>query len=702
MKQNNNLILNTVSIFQSNGIGQPLRWVNWARYFAAATIIVAILVIAGWQFNIDLLKRPIANLVAMNPATAISFILCGFSFLLLKSKISSPGKLRLGKLLAGIVMLIGLLRFISVIPGVDFHVDRLLFESRLTEDLATAVSSRMAFTTAFNFILLGLALFFLNVEISKKIMPAHIISLFINFIVLLSIIGYLYRVQAFYGILVYLPMAIHSAICFLFLSLAILFANPGMGIMKELTSQFSGSFIARFLVPAAIIIPAMLGLMRLLGSWTGTISLEMGTALLVLSNIIIFLVLSWLIIVSLNKRDRKKLETDNALRASESQVQSIFNAAPDPVILFDEEGKIVKWNPKAELVFGWTANEVTGKRLSDIIIPPRYTEEQKKEVAIFLGTGKTFVPGHTLEIQALDKKNNEIDVSLSISPTTANEKHLSIVFIRDITEKKIAEEKLLKFNQELEQKVTERTIEIENLNAELEQKVAERTIQLETANRELEAFSYSISHDLRAPLRGIVGFAAILEEDYGSKLDDEARRITSVIRNNTLRMGNLIDDLLTFSRMGRQDIIKNNISTDQLVNEIIAELGNGNQRITWNTQSLPDTYGDINTIRQVWINLISNAIKYSRNTAEPVVEIGHKNEPTQIIFYVKDNGVGFDSKYMDKLFKVFQRLHSANEFEGTGVGLAIVEKIITKHGGKVWAEGEKDKGACFYFSLPLK
>ena len=220
----------------------------------------------------------------------------------------------------------------------------------------------------------------------------------------------------------------------------------------------------------------------------------------------------------------------------------------------------------------------------------------------------------------------------------------------------------------------------------------------------MEAFTYSVSHDLRAPLRGIIGFTAILEEDYSSKLDKEAKRITSVIKSNTLKMGHLIDDLLAFSRMGKQEITKTQINTQTMVNEIVDDLMLQNKRninINWNIHTLPFINADMNTLRQVWINLVSNAIKYSGNKETPFIEIGSGSRDGQIIFYVKDNGVGFDEQYKHKLFKVFQRLHGAEEFEGTGVGLALVEKIVSRHAGKVWAEGKPGEGACFYFSLPL-
>lgn len=226
--------------------------------------------------------------------------------------------------------------------------------------------------------------------------------------------------------------------------------------------------------------------------------------------------------------------------------------------------------------------------------------------------------------------------------------------------------------------------------------------QLLRINKELEAFTYSVSHDLRAPLRGIIGFTSILEEDYTSQLDDEAKRITAIIKNNASRMEYLIDDLLSFSRLGRQDIVKTGIHTLDMVNEVIDELTRQHtgHPVEWLVHALPDIRGDVSLVRQVWINLISNAVKYSGKKEQPHVEIGSFEQDGQTVFFVKDNGAGFDNKYGEKLFKVFQRLHNMQEFEGIGVGLAIVEKVISKHGGKVWAQGEVDKGASFYFSLP--
>jgi PAS domain S-box-containing protein len=254
----------------------------------------------------------------------------------------------------------------------------------------------------------------------------------------------------------------------------------------------------------------------------------------------------------------------------------------------------------------------------------------------------------------------------------------------DITERKNAEENIIE------------------LNRSLEEKISERTAQLKKSNEEMEAFSYSVSHDLRAPLRGALAFASILDEEYGNKLDEEAKRIIAVIKESTLKMGTLIDDLLTFSRLGKQSINKVLVNTGLMVYEIKDELvqQTNRQQVSWNIDALPQIKADVTMIRQVWINLISNAIKYSGNEEKPVIEIGTYPDGEQVVFFVKDNGAGFDEEYKDKLFKVFQRLHDADEFEGTGVGLALVEKIVSRHEGKVWAEGKEGDEPCFYFSLP--
>ena len=252
---------------------------------------------------------------------------------------------------------------------------------------------------------------------------------------------------------------------------------------------------------------------------------------------------------------------------------------------------------------------------------------------------------------------------------------------------------------ELYNKTRELRIQGEHLR-KINDQMAQHAEDLIRINQELESFSYSVSHDLRAPLRAISGFARLLKEGYNDKLDDEGRRILGIIGNNGMKMGKLIDDLLAFSRLGRKELEKRPVNMNELVTNVIVDI---EKTIKHQAEIIIDELAEVRTdetlMHQVWCNLITNAIKYSSKKEKPVIEVGHFTDKKEgCIYYVRDNGVGFDMGYYDKLFGVFQRLHSAEDFEGTGIGLAIVHRIITKHGGKIWAEGKPDDGATFYFT----
>jgi len=244
--------------------------------------------------------------------------------------------------------------------------------------------------------------------------------------------------------------------------------------------------------------------------------------------------------------------------------------------------------------------------------------------------------------------------------------------------------------------------EVQRARSDLEGQVVERTRALSETNAELEAFSYSVSHDLRAPLRAIHGFARILLEDHGAGMDGEAKRVLGVIDENTRRMGQLIDDLLAFSRLGRKEIETARVDMAELVRGVVDEIRRhaGDRPLEITVGSLPPARGDRNMLRQAVTNLLDNAAKFTRKRTPGRIEVGSQANGAEAVYYVKDNGAGFDPRYASKLFGVFQRLHRAEEFEGTGVGLAIVQRVVQRHGGRVWAEGKLDGGATFYFTLP--
>jgi signal transduction histidine kinase len=295
--------------------------------------------------------------------------------------------------------------------------------------------------------------------------------------------------------------------------------------------------------------------------------------------------------------------------------------------------------------------------------------------------------------------------SLYITPADLPQFVIFIVFASLFTwfstVRRRIEQRLLLSQADLEKEVLERTRRAEEVRA-LNQELEKRGRELEASNKELEAFAYSVSHDLRAPLRHMVGFTALLQKGASARLDDKNQRYVTMILESAKRMGTLIDDLLAFSRIGRAETHKTTVSLQQLVQEALAEVQQetDGRNIVWDIGTLPTWYGDRSMLRLVLVNLISNAVKFTRTRTQAEIEVAcTEQRPDHVVVCVRDNGVGFDMQYANKLFGVFQRLHAAEAFEGTGIGLATVQRIVHRHGGRVWAEGAVDKGAAFYFSL---
>jgi PAS domain S-box-containing protein len=375
----------------------------------------------------------------------------------------------------------------------------------------------------------------------------------------------------------------------------------------------------------------------------------------------------------------KRKEAEDELRI-QSEIMS--HMAEAVYLVRMEDGIIVYTNSKFEELFGYGPGDMTGKHVSIVNAPAEKSPEQTAIEIMNQLDKKGFWTGEVLNI----KKDGTVFWSHANVAIFNHSKYGKVLVSvqEDITDRKNAE------------------FQIKKLNEELEVRVIQRTQLLEAANKELEAFSYSVSHDLRAPLRSVHGFTKILLEDYEANLDEEGKRICGVISSSATQMGELIDDLLSFSRIGRSSLNPSVIDMKKMAMVIFEGMTSPaeRKRIKLNIGKLQKAFGDVALFGQVWTNLISNAIKYTSKNDVSEISIGSKITGDMIIYFIKDNGVGFDMQYAHKLFGVFQRLHSEAEFEGNGVGLAIIQRIILKHGGKVWAEGEVGKGATFYFSLP--
>jgi PAS domain S-box-containing protein len=382
-----------------------------------------------------------------------------------------------------------------------------------------------------------------------------------------------------------------------------------------------------------------------------------------------------------SKTPEKPAETPSY--SDENILRILLDESTDPIFCFERDGTYRYINAAFASPFGKTPRDIIGKKIWDIFSQDEADRRFALVKRVFesgeIGTIEVRVP------QPPPKKDLYYLTSAKPVFSPGGQVEMVICISKDITERKGAEEA------------------IRQINTELEERVRLRTAQLEQSNHELESFSYSVSHDLRAPLRAIDGFTNILMEDFYDHLPPDGQQISLAILNNTRRMSQLIDDLLSFSRLNRSEMRSVPVDMYALADQAFGELTTPDTRlrITFNLQPLPWATGDPSLMRQVWLNLVSNAIKFSSHREHSRIEVGFEIQKKETIFYIRDNGAGFDMEYVDKLFGVFQRLHNLKDFEGTGVGLAIVQRIIKRHDGRVWAEGKPDNGATFFFALPV-
>jgi PAS domain S-box-containing protein len=377
----------------------------------------------------------------------------------------------------------------------------------------------------------------------------------------------------------------------------------------------------------------------------------------------------------------ERTSAEEALAHSEQLFRATFEQAAVGIAQVALDGHWLRVNEKLCAIVGYSRDELLQRTFQDITHP----DDLDADLALVRQTLDGVIPTYTMEKRYIRKDGTLIWINLTVSlvRTAVGAPRYFISVIEDVNARKLAEE------------------EIHRLNADLEQRVQERTAELEILNRELEAFSYSVSHDLRAPLRAIDGFSRILLKAHDQELPAEAQEYLQLIRANTQQMGQLVDDLLAFARLSRQPMRQQPVDPAGVVHQCLDELRHEMQgrHVEMVLGELPPCHAEPTLLKQLWINLLSNALKYTRRRTAARIEIGSRDSTGERVYYIKDNGVGFDMRYAHKLFGVFQRLHRAEDYEGSGVGLAIVQRIIQRHGGRIWAEAQPQRGATFSFTL---
>ena len=630
-------------------------------------IVISVLFLIGWALDIGVLKTPGSNYPTIKSNTALSLLLIGISIWLLQEKRVNQRNLLIARVLSLIVILIGSLTLFEYLSGVNLGIDQILFmEPRGA--FQTEALNRMSLVAASSFLLIGISLLTLDKEKDRNFQLFQLLIISVGLISFLVVLGYLYQ-TTIYPIRNTTAASPYGSVILLVIVLAVLTSRPDKGFMELLASNRIGGVFGRRIIPGIIIIPLILGWLRLLGEQAELYDAEFGTAVTIFSTILILILLVWLSMVSIDRIDIRRQKAEKNIKRQ----ADLLNRTNDAIFVRNLDDEITFWNKGSEKTYGWSQREVLGKVTHELLQAeyPKHLDEIQANV---LNYGQW-----TGELKH-KKRDGTLIIVLSRWSLQKDENGKPIGFLEintDITERKEAEEKLKELVEELKR-----------------------------SNYELQQFTFITSHDLQEPLRSIASFSQLLEMRYKNKLDKDADEYINFVVDAAVRMKEMIQGLLDYSNVGTQKEKCEPLNVEDILKQVLYNLNalieENNVIITHDP--LPVINGDSKQVVQLFHNLIENAIKFRKEDVPPKIHISASldEEKNEYVFSVADNGIGLELQYSDKIFEIFKRLHTIDEYRGTGIGLAICKRIVERHGGRIWVKSELGKGATFYFTIPFK